>query len=125
MHVAQQVIHFQALLQTDTDEALDIFYEQSDPSTVRELFYEANSHNLLLPALYSWLDGWSDHYTTIPSKAVVKLRGKMVVRSIASLNLFHLYRDVLVDIVPLLGEEAMTMYPFYRKQLEDEFSIAF
>ena len=125
MHVAEQVIHFQALLQTDTDEALDIFYDQSDPAIVRELFYEAHARNLLLPALYSWLDGWSDHYTTIPAKAVIKLRGKMVVRSIASSQLFHLYRDVLVDIVPLLGEEANTMYSFYRKQLEDEFSIAF
>lgn len=81
----------------------------------------AQEKGWLREAIYSFLDGWSDEWSLTPNKQYVKIRVEYVTRKLASPEMVDMIRQVMLNVLPFLGETQL--YPFYRKQLTDEFGI--
>lgn len=120
------------LLISVNEEDPDMFYELSkneellqssdNLSFIFMLFHQRYGGSFLAACIYSWLDGWSDHWTIDPSFTNVRIRGENVVRKICTPRLKSEIGRVFRNIIPLLGETEL--YHFYKSQLQSEFEIS-
>lgn len=109
----------------------DMFYEVSkneelnrssdNLSFIFMLFHQRYGGSFLASCIYSWLDGWSDHWTIDSSSTNVRIRGENVVRKICTHRLKYEIGRVFRTILPLLGETEL--YHFYKSQLQSEFEV--
>jgi hypothetical protein len=108
----------------------DMFYELSKNEELNQssdnlsfifmLFHQRYGGSFLSACIYSWLDGWSDHWS-VSSYTNVRIRGKNVVRKICTPHLKSEIGRTFRTILPLLGETEL--YHFYKSQLQTEFDI--
>ena len=110
---------FRGILAQDPDEALDLLYLVTTPQEANSLLDEADRHHLLLPALYTWLDGWGDRYTIDPSRTAVRRVGMMHQRIVVAEEVLDNYRNMLYAFIERLGEDAFSIHPVYRAQIEE------
>jgi hypothetical protein len=111
----------------------DMFYEVSKNEELNQscdnlsfifiLFHQRYGGTFLEKCIYSWLDGWSDHWSIDPSSTNVRIRGKNVVRKICTPRLKSEIARMFRIILPLLGETEL--YHFYKAQLQSEFEVEF
>ena len=109
----------------------DMFYELSKNEELNQssdnlsfifmLFHQRYGGSFLSLCIYSWLDGWSDHWSVDPSSTNVRIRGENVVRKVCTPHLKSEIRMAFRTIIPLLGETEL--YHFYKRQLQSEFEI--
>jgi hypothetical protein len=109
----------------------DMFYELSKNEELNQssdnlsfifmLFHQRYGGSFLVECIYSWLDGWSDHWSFDPSSTNVRIRGENVVRKICTPRLKSEIGRMFRTILPLLGETEL--YHFYKSQLQSEFEV--
>lgn len=109
----------------------DMFYELSKNEELNQsadnlsfifiLFHQRYGGSFLVECIYSWLDGWSDSWSTDPSRSNVRIRGKDVVRKMCTPHLKSEIGRMFRNILPLLGETEL--YHFYKSQLQSEFDV--
>lgn len=109
----------------------DMFYELSKNEKINKsssnlsfifmLVHQRYGGSFLELCIYSWLDGWSDHWSIDPSLSNVRIMGKNVVRKLCTPEIKCEIARMFRLILPLLGE--IELYHFYKSQIETEFEV--
>ncbi len=90
-------------------------------STLTSIFMYFYEKGELENAIYSWLDGWDDHWSSSPDKLNVRILGTYVQRVYATDTFRNTLKNVFTTILPYFGETEIVSY--YKNLLKDDFSI--
>ena len=109
----------------------DMFYELSKNEEINQsvdnlsfifmLAHQRHGGSFLALCIYSWLDGWSDHWSIDPSATNVRIMGSNVIRKMCTPSLKSEIGRMFQTILPLLGETEL--YHFYKSQIQSEFDV--
>jgi hypothetical protein len=109
----------------------DMFYELSKNEEINQsadnlsfifmLAHQRHGGSFLSLCIYSWLDGWSDHWSIDPSATNVRIMGAPIIRKICTPRLKSEMGRMFRTILPLLGETEL--YHFYKSQIQSEFDV--